>query len=403
MKRQNFSYIDDSLCFGEKSIRLRQFEGELGPLYIYDLDRVRSRFLEMKASFPNAEIYYAMKANSHPDVLRALKGVGAGADVVSGGEIRRAIECGFQPEDIVYSGVGKTEKEIREALGCGIRQINVESLPELRRIARLARELQKSASVALRLNPDVSIETHPYIATGLSENKFGMELAEVPELIRTLNENLDVLKLVGISLHLGSQMLEFDGLREALRLLKPVYRDLALRFPTLQKFDAGGGLGIFYQQDDLGRESEMLAKYASVVNEELADLGAQLQLEPGRWIVAHAGVLLTQIQYVKVTSQRRFLIVDSGMNHLIRPALYQAHHQILPLTKRPGEIRSYDVVGPICESADFFAKARDLTEVQEGDWLAIMDVGAYGASMANTYNLQELPREMAIGDVVRGP
>ncbi|MBX3039903.1 MAG: diaminopimelate decarboxylase [Bdellovibrionaceae bacterium] len=397
MRKTNFSYIDDSLCFGEKSIRLADFAKASGPVYLYDLALIRSRFLEMQQAFPGAKLYYAMKANSHPDVMRTLKAAGAGADVVSGGEICRALESGFEPGDIVYSGVGKTEKEIREALTLGIFQINVESVPELERIGRLGREMKKKARVALRLNPDVSIQTHPYIATGLAENKFGMELKEVPRLTEILKTSSDSLELVGVSLHLGSQMLEFGGLEEALRLLKPVYRELAAQFPTLKKFDAGGGLGILYHEDDLVKESEALRVYAKVIRDELADLGAELQLEPGRWLVGHAGVLLTQVQYVKQTSHRCFVIVDSGMNHLIRPALYEAHHRLLPLQKNPqAPLKKVDVVGPICESADFFAKERELPELKEGEWLAVADTGAYGFSMANVYNLQDLPTEIPI-------
>lgn len=397
MRKRNFSYIDDSLCFGEKSIRLADFAKASGPVYVYDLAMIKSRFREMQAAFPGTKIYYAMKANSHPDVLRTLKAAGAGADVVSGGEIRRALESGFEPGDIVYSGVGKTEKEIREALTLGIFQINVESVPELSRIGRLAKETGRKARVALRLNPDVSIQTHPYIATGLAENKFGMELRDVPRLIEILKAHAGSLELVGVSLHLGSQMLEFGGLEEALRLLKPVYRELAKAFPTLRKFDAGGGLGILYHEDDLEKESEALGTYAKVVQDELADLGAELQLEPGRWIVGHAGVLLTQVQYVKETSHRCFVIVDSGMNHLIRPALYEAHHRLMPLRRDPkAALKKVDVVGPICESADFFAKERELPEMKEGDWLAVADTGAYGFSMANVYNLQDLPTEIPI-------
>lgn len=395
-KKSVLSYVDDSLCFGEKSIRLADFTRTEGAVYVYDLGLIRSRTQEMQAAFPKAKLYYAMKANSHLEVLKTLRAAGAGADVVSGGEIRRALEAGFQPSEIVYSGVGKTKSEIKLALEKDILQINVESVPELRRIIQIATEMKRKARVAFRLNPDVDIKTHPYIATGLAENKFGMELREIPTLRSLLKEASQAVELVGISLHLGSQMLDFAGLREALGRLKPIYRELQTEFPSLQRFDAGGGLGIYYERDDLAAESQALKEYSSVVLEELKDIQGCLQLEPGRWLVAHAGVLLAQVQYVKETSHRRFVILDSGMNHLIRPALYEAHHRLIPVQKRPGPLQKFDVVGPICESADFFGKNRELSDIQEGDWMAIADAGAYGFSMANVYNLQDLPREMVI-------
>lgn len=391
-------YQDDSLRFGEKSTRLEDFaiSGE-GPAYVYDLSLMASRLKAMREAIPGAKIFFALKANSHPKVLEALRQAGGGADVVSGGEIRRAKECGYTPDEIIYSGVGKTDREIALALHLEIAQLNVESIPELERIGEIARRENRRARIAFRLNPDVDIRTHPYIATGLAENKFGMELSQVPRLEAILAHYPNELELVGVSLHLGSQMLEFDGLREALRRLRPVYESLQTKFPTVRRFDAGGGLGIVYDSDEPAREQAMLLDYAKVLDEELKGLKMELQLEPGRWLVGHAGVLLTQVLYVKETPHRSFLIVDSGMNHLIRPALYEAYHRILPLRRDSARAsRHFDVVGPICESADFFAKQRLLPEVKAGDWLAIADTGAYGFTMANTYNLQDLPREIVV-------
>lgn len=365
------------------------------PIYVYDLDFIAQRFQAMAKALKNVRLFYAMKANSNPGVLSKLKSLGAGADVVSLGEIKRALECGFQPQDIVYSGVGKTKFEISEALKLGIYQINVESLPELERIGKLAREMGKKAQVALRLNPDVDIKTHPYIATGLKDNKFGMELSLIPALISCLKNYADSISLVGVSLHLGSQMLEFSGYEEALQKLKKVYLDLKKDFPELKKFDFGGGLGIFYDRVDLALEESLLQQYAKITLETLSDLNCELQSEPGRWLVAHCGALITQVQYIKETSAKTFVIVDAGMNHLIRPSLYEASHRIEPLLKGTSAMVA-DVVGPICESSDFFAKDRSLTTVKEGDFLAVMDSGAYGYSMASVYNLQELPLEICI-------
>lgn len=389
-------YINDELTFGPLKKSLSALcANYVRPIYVYDLDFIAQRYKAMSSALQSVRLFYAMKANSNVEVLQKLKDLGAGADVVSLGEIKRALECGFLPEDIVYSGVGKTVFEITEALKLGIYQINVESLPELVRIARLAKELKKTTKVALRLNPDVDIKTHPYIATGLKDNKFGMELSLIPELVQILKSAQGQVELVGVSLHLGSQMLEFSGYQEALVKLKKVYIDLKKEFPELKRFDFGGGLGIFYDRQDLATEERLLKEYAQITLETLKDLNCELQSEPGRWLVGHCGALLTQVQYVKKTSEKTFVIVDSGMNHLLRPALYEAHHNILPLAKRAGETK-VDIVGPICESADFFGKERYLSSVEEGDFLVVADAGAYGYSMANIYNLQELPLEVCI-------
>lgn len=389
-------YVNDELCLGPlKKPLLPLVTNYMRPIYVYDLDFIGQRYQAMATALKSVRLFYAMKANSNPGVLQKLRSLGAGADVVSLGEIKRALEAGFQPGDIVYSGVGKTRHEISEALKLGILQINVESLPELERIGKIARELGKKTQVALRLNPDVDIKTHPYIATGLKDNKFGMELSLIPALTQVLKAYSDVIELAGVSLHLGSQMLEFSGYQEALQKLKRVYLDLKKDFPTLRRFDFGGGLGIFYDRADLEMEQSLLKEYAQITLETLGDLQCELQSEPGRWLVAHCGALLTQVQYIKETSAKTFVIVDAGMNHLIRPSLYEASHRIEPLIKK-SEAMVVDIVGPICESSDFFAKERSLPKVQEGDFLAILDSGAYGYSMASVYNLQELPLEICI-------
>lgn len=389
-------YINNELHFGPKKKNLSSLcANYIRPIYVYDLDFIRSRFQQLAEALAGVRLYFAVKANPNPQVLQCLKSAGAGADVVSLGEIKRALESGFLPEDIVYSGVGKTRHEITEALQLGVLQINVESLPELQRIGEIAEKMGKKAHVALRLNPDVSIQTHPYIATGLRDNKFGMELSLLTELTACLKKYVKSLELVGVSLHLGSQMLEFSGYQEALTKLKASYLSLQKDFPTLRRFDFGGGLGVVYEKQDLELETRLLKEYAGITKGILGDLKCELQSEPGRWLVAHAGVLLTQVQYIKKTSAKTFVIVDSGMNHLIRPSLYEAEHQIMPLVQTSKKI-TCDVVGPICESSDFFLKDYELGQVAEGDYLAILDSGAYGYSMASTYNLQELPLEVCI-------
>lgn len=389
-------YINNELCLGPLKKRLLPLcANYMRPIYVYDLDFISQRFNAMAKALSGVRLFYAVKANPNQQVLQHLKKIGSGADVVSLGEIKRAMESGFSAHDIVYSGVGKTRHEITEALKLGILQINVESLPELERIGAIARSLGKKAAVALRLNPDIDIKTHPYIATGLKDNKFGMELSLIPDLMACLTKYSNSLELVGFSLHLGSMMMEFSGYEEALRKLKPVFVEMQKKFPTLKRFDFGGGLGIFYDRLDLELEESLLRDYAKITKDILSDLNCELQAEPGRWLLAHCGALITEVQYIKKTSAKDFVIVDAGMNHLIRPSLYEAQHLIMPLKKKT-ETMKVDVVGPICESSDFFAKDITVGKVQEGDFVAIMDSGAYGYSMASQYNMQELPLEICI-------
>lgn len=391
--RQSLEYVDSVLHFGQK--KLSDFTANYnGPQYIYNLSLIEERYKMMQSALSPSRIFYAMKANSNIEVLKKLKKLGSGVDVVSLGEIQRAIQAGFGTEDIIYSGVGKTKKEILESVRLGIYQINVESLPELLRIGEIARSFNKRVMIVLRLNPDVDINTHPYIATGLRDNKFGIELNLLPEIKNVLRDN-PYLHLVGISLHLGSQMQEFQSFREALQKLKPVYMDLKRDFPSVDRLDYGGGLGINYENFDWDKEIDSLSSYSQVVKQELTSLNCKLQTEPGRWLVARAGILLCQVQYVKVTSHKKFLILDSGMNHLARPSLYQSYHRIWSLNETDKK-ETYDVVGPICESADFFAKERLMSKVNEGDFIVVADTGAYGFSMATGYNLQPLPQEKVI-------
>lgn len=386
------------LFFGGKSLA-SLLKDYVRPCFVYDLDLLSDRFHAYQKALSRVSVHYALKANSHPSILRHLQSLGCGIDAVSGGEVLRALECGFHPSRIILSGVAKTVKEIELAIARGIHQINVESLPELQRIGIIAEKMQKKVAIALRLNPDIEIDTHKYISTGLLENKFGIELAVLPDLIAILRGN-PWLVCSGVSLHLGSQMMEFSGFREALKITKRVFKELRSEFSTCQRFDVGGGLGVIYENIELEREFSMLQEYAQVISEELVELQkeeVQLQSEPGRWLVAHAGILICQVQYIKVTSQRVFVITDSGMNHLIRPSLYEAYHWITPWLKRSGFTQVVDIVGPICESSDFFGRARALSRVQENDFLVIADCGAYGAAMSSEYNLQDRADEHILG------
>ncbi len=367
------------------------------PFYIYDLQGLRARAKLYRQSVATAKSFYAVKANTNREILRVLHEEGFGCDVVSGGELERALDAGFLPQQIVFSGVGKTLSEVRLAFERGIYQINAESVPELLRLQQIA-ALKLSSSknplrVALRYNPDVNVNTHKYISTGLKENKFGMADEELTEaLLLFANGQFPDLTLVGLSMHLGSQIRELDSIQEGLRRLVQKTGDLQSRFSTIDTLDVGGGLGIDYHSDSFESELTMLKTYGQILKTEIPK-NLQAETEPGRILVARSGALIAQVQYVKIRNDRRFLVLDAGMNHLMRPALYQAHHRVQPLKINSAKVQKYDVVGPICESSDVFGRNFTMNEVKEGDFVAILDAGAYGHSMANTYNLHQMPEE----------
>ncbi|MCB0365660.1 MAG: diaminopimelate decarboxylase [Bdellovibrionaceae bacterium] len=395
-----FHYQGGKLGFssGDKFFSLHALSQNMKrPSYLYCLDDVINRFDRFSQAFAQkASIHYAMKANSHPALLRILAKKGAGADVVSGGEIELALAHGFSPSKLVFSGVGKEKWEIELALKCGIRQINVESPAELRRIGQVARAMNLVAPVAFRLNPDVNPDTHPYIRTGFRENKFGMDVSFLFELDRILKEFSGSLSLVGVTLHIGSQIRDMVPLVEAVKKSIPLFESLKSQGHQMRTFDIGGGVGIDYHSADTSQELAGLGDYARQMVELLTPLDCEILCEPGRILVARAGVLLTEVQYVKETPYKRFAIVNSGMHHLMRPALYEAYHRILPIDESADrELKTYDVVGPICESSDVIGHERTLPDLQEGDWLAIMDAGAYGAVMASGYNAHPAPDEVA--------
>lgn len=363
------------------------------PLFFYSLNFIRARAQQMQSALNGARLFYALKANSHPEIVKLFKGQNIGIDVVSGGEIRHAIKCGFTYGDLVYSGVGKSKSELELAISSDIYQINVESIPELQRIGEISTKIGKKANVAFRINPDISIKSHPYIATGLKDNKFGIDTGQLNDVLAVSKKFQNNLSIKGISLHLGSQMMEFGSLKDSLAKLKPLFLDVRAQFPECHRFDFGGGLGIYYEKQDLLAEAQLLKDYAAVVFSELDELkrtipDLEIQSEPGRWLVGHGGVLLSQVQYVKKTPHKEFVIIDSGMNHLLRPSLYEAYHGIQSLRMSSVE-KKYDIVGPICESSDFFGKDRTLFEVKADDFIVVRDCGAYGATMSSDYNLQE--------------
>ena len=395
-----FHYRDGQLGFtsGKKFFSLKDIVAETGrPTYVYCLDDVVERDHKFTAAFDGkVAVHYAMKANSHPVLLRLLAELGAGADVVSGGEIELALTHGFPGKRLVFSGVGKERYEIELALRHEIGQLNVESPAELRRIGKIASEMKLKAPVAFRLNPDVNPETHPYIRTGFRENKFGMDSSFFFELERVLAEFKNNLELVGLTLHIGSQIRDMSPLGEAVKKSIPLFKALKKAGHPLVSFDIGGGVGIDYHSGETALELESLSTYAKSVRQLLEPLACEILCEPGRILVARAGVLLTEVQYIKETPYKRFAIVNSGMHHLMRPALYEAYHRILPVSQNPkSEKKTYDVVGPICESSDVVGHERTLPDLGEGDWLAVMDAGAYGAVMASTYNAHAFPEELA--------
>ena len=370
-----------------------------GPTYVYDLDDIKMRFEKYDQAFSGLKhtVHYAMKANSHPLILRTLANAGAGVDTVSAGEVKKALAAGFKPEKIILSGVAKTKKEIEYAVDHKIKQINIESPAELARIIEIAKKKNTLTNVAFRLNPDVNPQTHPYITTGFRENKFGMDESFLSELVTLLKGSREYVKLRGLTMHIGSLLFDLDVFMEAMEKTLAVHRTIEAEGFELDRFDVGGGLGIKYETENPEQELKMLETYGMRLKATLKSLPATTEIlaEPGRMIVGRSGVLVSEVQYIKKAPAKTFAIVDTGMHHLLRPALYQAKHRVLPLSQTKGK-QQYDVVGPICESSDVLAKNVDLPEMKEGDLIAMADAGAYGFSMANTYNSHDLPREIVV-------
>jgi len=344
----------------------------------------------------NALVCYAVKANSNQAVIRTLAGLGAGADVVSGGELTRALKAGVKARNIVFSGVGKSEAEIRMALSAGIKQINVESEPELERISAVASDMGVVAPIALRVNPDVDANTHEKISTGKLENKFGIEWTRVHE-VYTKAANLPGINARGLAMHIGSQLLDLQPFRDAYVRAGDLVAMLRADGLSVEVMDIGGGLGIPYGDEGESDAPDPEA-YAQVVRETLGGLDVELVLEPGRMITGNSGILVTRVIYVKEGATRTFLIVDAGMNDLIRPTLYSAYHNIVTELEpaKDADLIDVDIVGPICETGDTFAKGRRLPAVKAGDLLVMRTAGAYGAVQSSTYNTRPLIAEVMV-------
>ena len=340
-------------------------------------------------------VCYAVKANSTLGILKLLAQHGAGFDIVSGGELERVIAAAPKAVDrVVFSGVGKTEVEIDRGLEAGILEFNVESEAELELLAARARKLKRKTRFALRVNPDVFAETHPYISTGLREHKFGIDIRRALDLYRSVKANR-WLEAHGVSVHIGSQIRSADPFGAALERLNKLVRQLGREGIELKSVDAGGGLGIDYHDGSFDPASHIRA-YASAVNAALDGFQGKLLLEPGRFLVAQAGALVTRVLFVKRNGRKTFVITDAAMNDLIRPALYQAYHEIVPVKPRAGRGRTVDVVGPVCETGDFFARDRKLAPVKPGDLVALLDAGAYGMAQSSNYNTRPRAAEVLI-------
>ena len=387
--------------FTADGVSLESLAREYGtPLYVYSADAILERLKLFHDALAGRDhlVCYAVKANSSLAILKLLAAHGAGFDIVSGGELDRVLAAAPEAQRsrsrVVFSGVGKTQPEIDHALESGILEFNVESEAELDLLAARAAKLKRKARFALRVNPDVFAETHPYISTGLREHKFGIDIRHAAALYRRAAKH-KWLEAHGISVHIGSQIRSAEPFGAALERVHKLVRQLARDGIDIRSIDAGGGLGIDYS----GKSSDPAARvrdYAAAVTRALAGFEGRLLLEPGRFLVAQAGALVTRVLNVKQNGRKTFVIVDAAMNDLIRPALYQAHHEIVPVRPRPGRARTVDVVGPVCETGDFFARDRKLAPVQPGDLIALLDAGAYGMAQASNYNTRLRPAEVLV-------
>ncbi len=367
------------------------------PYYLYDMDLLRLTLSEALAARPsdNYKIHYAVKANSNPAILQTVAAFGLGADCVSGGEVRLALQNGFKAEDIVYAGVAKTDDEIRLALDENIGCLNVESIEELEVIAGIAAETGRRARVALRVNPDIDAHTHHYITTGLAEDKFGIDRRMIDRAIRYCVATPS-LELIGMHFHIGSQILTHEPFRILCERINKFVEHYAAEGIHFRTIDVGGGLGIDYDDPDAHPIADFAGYFETLSTYLRPEPGQKVICEPGRSIVAQCGSLIAKVIYVKKGVDKKFVIIDAGMNDLIRPALYQAHHHIENLTSTSPETDVYDVVGPVCESSDTFATDLRLPVTRRGDYIAIRSAGAYGESMASTYNSRPLPATLLI-------
>jgi diaminopimelate decarboxylase len=369
------------------------------PLYVYSESTIRERMRAFERAFRKVPhtVCYSVKANSNLSILRLLARMGCGFDVVSGGELERVLRVSRSAaKKVVFSGVGKTREEMQAAMKADVLLFNVESESELWALAECARRAKKKARIALRVNPDVPAKTHPYISTGLHQHKFGVPIAEARGLY-TRASAVKSLEIAGISVHIGSQITDMKPFAATMERVAELTRALRADGHAIKYADAGGGLGIAYENPTIPDFAEYVASYAAALLRPLLNLKLHLLLEPGRCIVGPAGALLTRLLYRKTNGKKKFLVVDAAMNDLLRPSLYRAYHEIVPVrSPDASSIESADVVGPICETGDFFARDRELPIMQEGDLLALLDAGAYGTVLASNYNTRPRPAEVLV-------
>jgi diaminopimelate decarboxylase len=387
-----FNYRSGKLW--SESIPLDRIAAEMGtPCYVYSREALTAAYEEFDRPFAgrNHLICYAVKANSNLAILNLFAGLGSGFDIVSGGELQRVLKAGGDSRKVVFSGVGKRPDEMRAALDAGILCFNVESRSELETLDQVAREMNKIAPVSLRVNPDVDARTHPYISTGLKENKFGIPFEEA-EFLYASSRQFANLRVTGLDCHIGSQLTELDPFAEACKKMLELLDRLEAAGLQIEHLDLGGGLGIRYSAE----KPPAAEDYVNALCSQIGQRKQRILIEPGRALVGNAGLLLTRVEYLKHSPHRNFAIVDAAMNDLMRPSLYGAYHEILPVTaKNDGDVKTYEIVGPVCETGDFLGHDRKLA-LSEGDLLAVMSAGAYGMSMSSNYNTRPRPAEVMV-------
>jgi diaminopimelate decarboxylase len=394
----NFTYIDGELH--ADGVPLSKLADEFGtPLYVYSLSHLRDRYNDLAVALKEIDplICYSVKANSNKAVLEELNSLGSGFDIVSGGELFRALKAGADASKIVYAGVGKTADEIDYAIKENILFFTVESEPEAREISKRATALGQQARIAFRINPDVDPKTHKYISTGKAENKFGLDIDRTFQACE-MAAALPNIEVAGLHMHIGSQLLDPQPFADALAKIAPFCASLKKKMPSFKYLDIGGGLGIKYEPDHTPIPP---AKFAETILPHLRELGLKIVMEPGRFIAGNAGVLLGRVLYIKDNPIKKFVVADTSMTDLLRPALYEAHHEVLAVKETEGTLQG-DLVGPVCESGDFIAKDRELPAFEQGDLLAVLSAGAYGFTMASNYNSRLKPAEVVVdGDTYR--
>ena len=394
----HFGYRNGEMYAEE--VPLREIADAVGtPFYCYSSATLERHYQVFTQAFAQQGLdlllCYAVKANTNQAVISTLAAQGSGADVVSEGELRRALTAGIPAEKIVYSGVAKTAREMAFALESGIYQFNVESIPELHQLSQVASELGREASIAFRINPDVDAKTHAKISTGKSENKFGVPWVQARDIYAEA-ARLPGIKVVGLDVHIGSQLTQLEPFREAFERVGQLIEQLRQDGHDITRLDLGGGLGIPYDPTD--PEPPSPEAYAAMVKEVVGHLGCRIIIEPGRLLVGNAGILVSQVIYVKEGEERKFLIIDAAMNDLVRPSMYDAYHEIVPVFQTEDSPEPFDVVGPVCETGDTFARGRPIPPLESGDLLAIRSAGAYGAVMSSTYNTRLLVPEVLVKD-----